>query len=447
MPRRIGRYEIVREAGRGAFAYVLEARDEILRRRVALKVSRPEVLVSVPFRRRFVCEAELAARLIHPHIVAIHEVGEDAGLVFIVSEYCAGGDFVEWLAQHPGAMVPRQAAELVRTLATAVAHAHANGVVHRDIKPANVILVPPPGPPGVPSRGGDVPIAEMVAKVGDFGLGKVSADSSRENFTQLTRTGARLGTPAWMTPEQIDRSFGDVGPATNIHALKLLLDRLLTGRFLFGGKTEAEIFRAVLLEDPAAADWVARRVPRDLAAVCLKCLAKRPADRYRSAADLAADLARFLDDKPTLARPLSAAARVARFLTRRSLFSLLAAAALADLLVAVWATRERSRDADKNVVLRLKGDRLEAATELRRGFEAWQTGNAAAAVDHLKSSATMDGELAGSVARRWLLAAGAVVRQTRHAPRTGDCISGPPRPLLRCLQSRRPHRGCRRRRR
>jgi serine/threonine protein kinase len=236
MPQRIGQYEIVREAGRGAFAYVLEARDEILRRRVALKVARPEALVSLPFRRRFVREAELAARLIHPHIVAIHEVGEEAGLVFIASEYCAGGDLAEWLERHPGPMAPRQAAELVRTLATAVAHAHANGVVHRDIKPANVLLVPPLGPPGEVSRGSDVPINEMIAKVGDFGLGKVSADSSHENFTQLTRTGSRLGTPAWMAPEQIDRSFGEVRPATDIHALGLLLDRLLTGRCLFGEK-------------------------------------------------------------------------------------------------------------------------------------------------------------------------------------------------------------------
>jgi serine/threonine protein kinase/WD40 repeat protein len=408
MPQRIGQYEIVREAGRGAFAYVLEARDEILRRRVALKVARPEALVSLPFRRRFIREAELAARLIHPHIVAIHEVGEEAGLVFIASEYCAGGDLAEWLEHHPGPMAPRQAAELVRTLAGAVAHAHANGVVHRDIKPANVLLVPPPGPPGEVSRGGDVPIAEMVAKVGDFGLGKLSADSSHENFTQLTRTGSRLGTPAWMAPEQIDRSFGEVGPATDIHALGLLLDRLLTGRCLFGGKTEAEIFRAVLLENPAPADRVARGVPRDLAAVCLKCLAKLPADRYRSATELAADLARFLDDKPTLARPLSAASRVARSIARRPLFFLLAATALGGLGLAGWTATERQREAHTHAQNQVKKIELEAAAELRRGFEAWRTGNAAAAMDHLRACAAMDdvlgGSLAGSVGGRWLSA-------------------------------------------
>jgi len=404
LPQHIGRYEIVREAGRGAFAYVLEARDEILRRRVALKVARPEALVSVPFRRRFIREAELAARLIHPHIVAIHEVGEEAGLVFIASEYCAGGDLAEWLEHHPGPMPPRQAAELVRTLAGAIAHAHANGVVHRDIKPANVLLVPPFGPPGEVSRRGDMPLVEMIAKVGDFGLGKLVEESSHEDLTQLTRTGSRLGTPAWMAPEQIDRSFGEVGPATDIHALGMLLDRLLTGRCLYGGKTEAEIFRAVLLEDPAPADRVASRVPRDLAAVCLKCLAKRPADRYRSAADLVADFTRFLDDRPTLARPLSAASRVARSIASQPLFFLLATTAVAGLLVAVWATRERSREADKNAVIKLESDQLEAATELRRGFEAWQTGNATAAVDHLSRCSAMDPGLADALAGRWLLA-------------------------------------------
>jgi serine/threonine protein kinase len=119
--------------------------------------------VSVPFRRRFVREAELAARLIHPHIVAIHEVGEEAGLVFIASEYCAGGDLADWLEQHPQPLPPRQAAQLVRALATAVAHAHANGIVHRDIKPANVLLVPPPGQLLAVAGGGDVAIEDIDA--------------------------------------------------------------------------------------------------------------------------------------------------------------------------------------------------------------------------------------------------------------------------------------------
>ena len=403
LPQRIGRYEIVREAGRGAFAYVLEARDEILHRRVALKVARPEALVSVPFRRRFVREAELAARLIHPNIVSIHEVGEEAGLVFIASEYCAGGDLADWLERHPGAMPARQAAELVRSLATAVAYAHASGIVHRDIKPANVLLVPPPGRPGEPTDAGDMPIAEMTVKLGDFGLGKLFHDRADEGFTQLTRSGSRLGTPAWMAPEQIDQSFGDVGPATDIYALGLLLDRLLTGRCLFRGKTEAEIFRAVLLEDATPPDRVTRHLPRDIAAVSLKCLAKRPADRYASASELAEDLSRFLAHRPTLARPLSAPSKVMRSIARRPLISLLVAAAAGGLLLAVWASAERSREANEHARSQAEKSRLEAAAELRRGFEAWRTGHAVTAVDHLRTCETIDVDLAGSLAGRWLL--------------------------------------------
>jgi len=428
LPQRIGRYEILREAGRGAFAYVLEARDEILRRQVALKVARPEVLVSVPFRRRFIREAELAARLMHPHIVSIHEVGESGGLVFIASEYCAGGDLADWLERHPGPVPPRQAAEIVRTLATAVTHAHANGVIHRDIKPANVLLVPPPNLSGMPARRGETPLDGMTVKVGDFGLGKIFHDHDKNEFTQLTRTGSRLGTPRWMAPEQIDRSFGAVGPATDIHALGLLLDRMLTGRCIFAGMTEAEIFRAVLLEDVIPADRAAPHVPRDLAAVCLKCRAKRPADRYASATELTADLSRFLANRPTLARPLSPPARVARWIVRRPLLTLLAAVAVGGIVLAGWATFERSRESTKRAQGQAEIVRLEAAAELRRGFESWRSGNAAAAIDHLRASAGIDAGLAGSLAGSWLLGRLHGEHDLLLEPQPG----GPPRPDFYC---------------
>jgi serine/threonine protein kinase/WD40 repeat protein len=429
LPHRIGRYEIVREAGRGAFAYVLEARDDVLHRRVALKVARPEALVSTSFRRRFIREAELAARLIHPHIVAIHEVGEEAGLVFIASEYCAGGDLADWLEHHAGPMAPRQAADIVRSLASAVAHAHASGIVHRDIKPANVLLVPPPRQPAADGSGGDVTITDMTLKLGDFGLGKLFHDRADEEFTQLTRTGSRLGTPAWMAPEQIDRSFGEVGPATDIHALGLLLDRLLTGRGLYDGKTETEIFRAVLLEDPVPADRIAHRVPRDLAAVCLKCIAKRPVDRYASAADLVADLARFLENTPTLARPRSSLASLSRAITRRPFVSLLAAAATGGILLATWAATARQREAEKLAKSVAEVGRLEAAAELRRGFEAWRTGNAAAAVDHLRACQTIDADLPNSLAGRWLLAR----LHSEHDMLVSSDATQPQRPDLYCF--------------
>ena len=404
LPLQIGRYEILREAGRGAFAYVLEARDELLQRRVALKVARPDALVSAAFRRRFIREAELAARLMHPHIVAIHEVGEQGGLVYIANEYCAGGDLAAWLERHPGPLSARQAAGMVRALAEAVAHAHAGGVVHRDIKPANVLLATPVGPASrATETAGRAVLAEMTPKLGDFGLGKLFHDLEDRGLTQLTRTGTRLGTPAWMAPEQIDGSFGEVGPATDVHGLGLLLDRLLTGRCLYAGKTEAETFRAVLLEEPVAANRAVRQVPPDLAAVCLKCLAKRPADRYATAADLAADLDRFLSDSPTSARPRSRLAGFWRSIRRRPIPWLLATAAVAAVAVAVWVSQARDQEARHLAESRDEIRRREAVAELRRGFDAWRTGDAAAAIAHLRACGTIDAALADSLAGRWLL--------------------------------------------
>ncbi len=167
--------------------------------------------------------------------------------------------------------------------------------MHRDIKPANVVLVPAPTG-GEPILAGVSPDAPgLSVKLGDFGLGKVHDEiDAADPLTQLTRTGARIGTPAWMAPEQVDRSVGSIGPATDVHALGLLLDRLLTGRSLRGGTTDTEIYRQVLIDEPVSADRVVRGVPRDLAAVAAKCLARQPAARYATADDLAADLDRWL---------------------------------------------------------------------------------------------------------------------------------------------------------
>jgi WD40 repeat protein/tRNA A-37 threonylcarbamoyl transferase component Bud32 len=401
LPRAVGRFQIVREAGRGGFAYVAEAIDPALRRSVALKIARPEALLSHDVRRRFIREAEIAARLIHPHIVGIHEVGEADGLVFIAQEYCPGGSLADWLERHPGPLQPRLAAKLVRALAQAVAHAHAHKIVHRDIKPANVLLVP------VDAASRDLAILPddgFTVKLCDFGLGKVfdTNEAADDALTQLTQSGMRLGTPAWMAPEQIDAAFGPVGPATDIHALGILLDRLLTGRNLRAGRTDAETFRRVLLDDPPPADRVSAGVPRDLGAVCLRCLAKRPGDRYHSAAELAADLTRYLDGRPTLARPLSPIGWLAREVARRPLVTGLGAAVVAAALLAGWSMRERSIETAKQAAYRADIRRHEATAELRRGFDAWRTGNAAGADSHLRACVKIDPELADSIAGRWL---------------------------------------------
>ena len=401
VPESIGRHAILRLAGEGGFAIVWEGFDTLLRRPVALKVRRPELLLSADARRRFVREAEIAARLVHPHIVTIYEVGEDAGREFIAAEYCSGGSLAAWLDRHPGPLAPRVAARLVRAVAAAVAFAHDAGVVHRDIKPANVLLHPPPPDtePLLPSAyGGD---RGLTVKLGDFGLGKLHEElDGSDPLTQLTRTNARIGTPAWMAPEQADRSLGPTGPATDIHALGLLLDRLLTGRPLRGGGTDTEIYRQVLLDEPVPADRVVRGVPRDLAAVAAKCLARHPTDRYATAGDVAADLDRWLAGRPTVARPLSPLGRAARLVRRRPVVAALAAVALTAVGAATWVGVDRSLAvASREWELH----RQRGLEELRRGFEAMRAGNVAAALQQLQATRAIDPGLAESLAGRWLV--------------------------------------------
>jgi len=404
-PDRIGRYEILGLAGEGGFAVVWEAFDPLLRRRVAIKLRRPDALLSATARRRFVREAEIAARLVHPHLVTIHEVGSDDGNEFIAEEFCAGGSLADWLAGHPGPLAPRSAAWLVLALARATSYAHQSGVIHRDIKPANVLLVPASAGENatLPANDDTAPATGYTVKLADFGLGKLTDIDAGDSPTQLTRSGSCLGTPAWMAPEQIDRSFGEVAPTTDVHGLGLLLDRLLTGRALRSGGTTAETYRQVLFDDAVPADRAAGGVPSDLAAVCLKCLAKKPQDRYTSAAALADDLVRWLDGRPTVARPMSRVARAARWLRSRPIVSTLAVALLAAAAAAGWAGLERLREANRGAAQREELRRQAAVAELRQGFETLRTGNIAAALAKLDKTRSLDPALADSFAGRWLV--------------------------------------------
>ena len=409
--RMFGKYRIVRKIGEGGFAEVYEVINTKLVRREALKIARPEIVVDASKKRRFRREAKIASRVSHPNVVAIYEVGDHDRIPYIAEELC-GESLHNWLTRHPGPVAPHVAAKLVRLLADAVHVAHTADVVHRDITPGNILLVPsadgvlPPDDRPLSHAGGMAPQAPLRqdVKLCDFGLGDCDVVSdSGSDLPPLTVSGSRLGTPEWMSPEQIDEEYGRVDKRTDIHSLGLVLDRLLTGRSLNAGRSPTESFRRILQVEPEPANRIVPGIAADLVAVCLKCLAKKPDDRYPSAAELAVDLARFLDGRPTIARPLTPLQRLGRWTRRRPAIAIgIAATSLALILgvmvVSLLADQEaKSRRAD------LARARAEATGHLRRAFESYRTGNGEAVLEELKASISAEPALSRSLAGGWLL--------------------------------------------
>jgi hypothetical protein len=261
---------------------VYKARQVALKRVVALKMILAGEHAGAAELARFRAEAEAIARLQHPHIVQVFEVGEHGGLPYLALEYCPGGSLEKKLSGTP--LPPPQAAALIQTLARAVQAAHEKGVVHRDLKPANVLLGEDGGP-----------------KVTDFGLAKRVGEGGQ------TATGAVLGTPSYMAPEQAAGKSKEVGPATDVYALGALLYECLTGRPPFRGPTAMDTLMQVLADEVVPVRQLQRGVPIDLETVCLKCLRKEPQERYASAADLADDLGRYLQGEPVKVRPVGRA--------------------------------------------------------------------------------------------------------------------------------------------
>jgi serine/threonine-protein kinase len=279
-------YEILGELGRGGMGVVYKARQTGLGRLVALKMILAGAHAGPQELSRFRREAEAVAHLQHPHIVQIYEIGDQEGRPYFSLEFVAGGSLAQRIAQRP--LSPRQAAELVATLARAVHAAHEQGISHRDLKPANVLVTVA----GVP-------------KIADFGLAKCLHAGPN-----LTESGAILGTPSYMAPEQAGGKSKAIGPACDIYALGGILYELLTGEPPFQGPTPLETLMQVLSEDPVSPRRVCPQLPRDLEAICLKCLEKRPPQRYSSAQALADDLDRFLCRQPVRARAAGLFGRV-----------------------------------------------------------------------------------------------------------------------------------------
>jgi serine/threonine protein kinase len=329
-------YEVLGLLGRGGMGIVYEARQLGLDRTVALKMVLAGFQAGPKDLARFRAEAAALARLQHPNIVQIYDVGETAGRPYFAFEFVAGGSLAHYLRGTPQPVRP--AAQLVETLARAVQDAHANGVIHRDLKPANILLRDERERAKGESR--DLSpfasgLASVVPKITDFGLAKCASGGEPTDLRGPTATGDLLGTPNYMAPEQAMVPRRPVGPAADVYALGAILYELLTGRPPFTGETPLATVLQVLNNEPVSVTSLRPNVPRDLETICVKCLRKDPKERYASALELAEDLERFLRGEPIRARPARAAEKLWRWVRRHPTPAGLLAAGLLAPVVAL----------------------------------------------------------------------------------------------------------------
>lgn len=278
LPCQWGDYELLAELGRGGMGVVYHARQGRLNRDVAVKMILGGQLASFTDKQRFQGEAEAAARLHHPNIVPVYEVGEHDGRSFFTMKYIAGETLQDRIARGP--LAPREAARILADVAQAIQFAHEKGVLHRDLKPSNIIID-----------------GEGRPHVTDFGLAK-----QIDQTLGLTRTGAVLGTPAYMPPEQAAGSRGQIGVASDVYSIGAMLYATLTGQPPFKAATHVDTVLQVLEQDPVPPHVHNPRADRDLEMIALKCLQKPIDLRYKSAAALAGDLNAYLNDESIAAR-------------------------------------------------------------------------------------------------------------------------------------------------
>ncbi len=350
-------YTFQRQLGRGSMGVVYLARQERLQRLVAVKVvvagfDLPQAAAIVR------AEAAVIARLKHPNIVQVYEIGEDDGEPFLTIEYVDGESLRERLLKER--LPQRQAVELIEQLARAIHHAHTNGVVHRDLKPANILLVNSAG--------------ELIPKISDFGLAKVL-----DTLQEQTGIGMVLGTPKYMAPEQAEGRSAEIGPATDVYALGAILFELLAGRAPFESASSLKLMQAISHHEVRFPLAAYQSVSADLQAICLKCLEKLPARRYASALELADDIRRFLDDFPVLARRPARLELVTKFIRRNPSFSTSIAVVFASLIAAsiiivTFAIRESQARARAELLAKKESEALasvEALREMERRNVYW----------------------------------------------------------------------------
>jgi eukaryotic-like serine/threonine-protein kinase len=293
------RYRVVRELGRGGMGVVLEAFDKRLERRVALKILLSGDLAGSDALERFQLEARAAARLSHPNLVSVHEVGEEEGRPYLVMDYVEGESLAARI-RRDGPLDPRAAADVAYCLAEALYVAHVRGILHRDVKPANVLVT-----------------KEGKPLLTDFGLAK-EIESGRENITE---SGYVVGTPAYMSPEQALGHRDQLDRRSDVYGIGATLYETLTGKPPFVAPSLPAVLDKVVKEEPVSPRILRAEVDRDIETICLKCLEKEPEARYASAKDLAADLARYLANESIQARPPRALERGRKWLKRNSLMA------------------------------------------------------------------------------------------------------------------------------
>jgi len=308
LPRGFGDYELLEEIARGGMGIVYRARQVSLGRIVAVKMLLLGPLSSPEFVKRFRAEASAAASLLHPNIVAIHEVGVHQGQQYFAMDYVEGQSLAKPLADGP--LPAKRAASYLKTIAEAIHYAHERGILHRDLKPSNVLI-----------DANDQP------RVTDFGLAR-----RLEGGSELTVTGQVLGSPNYMPPEQAVGKRGKVSRRSDVYSLGAMLYHLLTGRPPFVGEALTDTLEQVLNAEPISPRLLNPSVPRDLETICLKCLEKPSDKRYATAQALADELGRFLNHEPVHARPVMRAERVWRWCRRKPALATTLAAALLLLL-------------------------------------------------------------------------------------------------------------------